>query len=1251
MPIIARGGLRADPRTGSSSSSSSAILLAAQTRRTTRRRRRSALLAPPLSALPSAAAAAATTLAAAAATTAAAPTTASAAAVAAAAAASAAHHAAAAAAHHAARHAAAVAQAHHLSNGAPYLVTFCALSVALGATTLTLARTLAEVDALGKRDRERRSGRGGGAGLSPRTRALAARGIAADGTTLLTAAQALRATGGWLFGVDVRGVGAFSDPAVLAAADFAARAHARQVRRTGEPYVSHCVETAAIVERNLPASWRTWGGSAAGGDGTDATSSSLPPSTAAATAAVAALATKAAAAAAAARPGSPPPGAAAAAADGAAERARSAVVAALLHDVLDDTPADARELEARFGPKVADMVTRVSQLSQVHQLLRRERRRRARRQEAAPATAAAAAGAAATAGAFSPSPGGVSGGALDASEGSDADGDGDEAYWSGAWARLRRVMFDAVAAEPLVVLVKLADRLHNVRTLHALREDRQRAVAEETLEVWGALAGYLGWHGLKAEMEDLCFAALEPEQYCRLRAELDALWAPGGGGGGGGALLGGAGGAGGAGAAASPPSSSSSPPASSSALGLGASSWAAPWARRFGDAAAATSSPPAPAARRQRVAEASAAQDAWRRRRREERDARSPPWAAALWRGVFGAAAAEPPRASGRPASPAGASADRSWMDVYGDDADEAEEQELLLEAEAEEEEAGRARTAKTALAAGGGIGGGSALLRGVTDAATSLQYILGTSPPAPLASSPSALHPNAASAPRPLGGAPEPPPPPPPFNPTLQQRRLRRVLATVVPFDAVFIAGSPSQQRGDCRGLEVLDGAASRLYTELQLGSFGGGLQVSVQGRLKSLLSVQRKMRRKGCSLREVYDARALRVIVDDERGRRGADAVRVCYRLLAAVHRVWKPVAGGTEFDDYIANPKKGSGYQALHTAVYTAGGCGAPIEVQIKTASMHEHAEFGGASHFLYKEASAAAAALATAVTAAARAADGGAAEGAAAAGDAAASAAAAAALAPEDLGIDERFGYPGQPVLRVSDRSLRYGVVLSAEGGGGDEEQEEEGAESVGSNDRAAADPPSSSRREQQQPPPLAPPPPQPRRLPDRGHPQRRHPLRRPPARPLVRPVRRARALQPRARVGARGPGRRRRAARGVCAVPRRPLPAARPPGVRAPDDHGDAARGVRRGGGGGRGGGAGARAGGGGGGGGGRGRGADRAGAGRRGRRARRRAAGRRGVGLLVRGARLVYLARAPCLLGPIARGRGRGRRGAGRRPG
>ncbi|MDP1902346.1 MAG: bifunctional (p)ppGpp synthetase/guanosine-3',5'-bis(diphosphate) 3'-pyrophosphohydrolase [Rubrivivax sp.] len=119
-------------------------------------------------------------------------------------------------------------------------------------------------------------------------------------------------------------------------------------------------------------------------------------------------------------------------------------------------------------------------------------------------------------------------------------------------------------------------------------------------------------------------------------------------------------------------------------------------------------------------------------------------------------------------------------------------------------------------------------------------------------------------------------------------------------------------------------------------------GLQADVQGRPKHLYSIWKKMQGKHLAFERVFDTRALRVIVDD---------VPACYMVLARVHEAWKPVDG--EFDDYIARPK-GNGYQSLHTVV--RGEDGRPLEVQIRTRAMHEHAEHGVAAHWMYKEAGA-------------------------------------------------------------------------------------------------------------------------------------------------------------------------------------------------------------------------------------------------------------------------------------------------------
>ena len=117
-------------------------------------------------------------------------------------------------------------------------------------------------------------------------------------------------------------------------------------------------------------------------------------------------------------------------------------------------------------------------------------------------------------------------------------------------------------------------------------------------------------------------------------------------------------------------------------------------------------------------------------------------------------------------------------------------------------------------------------------------------------------------------------------------------------------------------------------------------GIHATVQGRPKHIYSIVKKMRGKSLGFDQVYDIRALRIVVP---------SVPDCYAALSWVHSHFVPVP--KEFDDYIAKPKA-NGYQSLHTVVRDANG--QPIEVQVRTQAMHDHAEHGVAAHWAYKEA---------------------------------------------------------------------------------------------------------------------------------------------------------------------------------------------------------------------------------------------------------------------------------------------------------
>ena len=133
----------------------------------------------------------------------------------------------------------------------------------------------------------------------------------------------------------------------------------------------------------------------------------------------------------------------------------------------------------------------------------------------------------------------------------------------------------------------------------------------------------------------------------------------------------------------------------------------------------------------------------------------------------------------------------------------------------------------------------------------------------------------------------------------------------------------------------QYIAGAMKTLAQEL--GAVG--VKAQITGRPKHIYSIWNKMRGKSLDFSEVYDVRALRVIVPE---------VKDCYSALGVVHNLWQPIP--KEFDDYISRPK-GNLYQSLHTAVM--GPRGRTLEVQIRTEEMHRQAEYGVAAHWRYKE----------------------------------------------------------------------------------------------------------------------------------------------------------------------------------------------------------------------------------------------------------------------------------------------------------
>jgi len=151
-------------------------------------------------------------------------------------------------------------------------------------------------------------------------------------------------------------------------------------------------------------------------------------------------------------------------------------------------------------------------------------------------------------------------------------------------------------------------------------------------------------------------------------------------------------------------------------------------------------------------------------------------------------------------------------------------------------------------------------------------------------------------------------------------------------PEQYMHIAGLLHEKRMDRQNF--IRDVVQQLETEMQ----EAGIEAQISGRVKHIYSIWRKMQNKNLRFSEIYDVRAVRILVP---------AVRDCYTVLGIVHSLWKHIA--REFDDYIANPKE-NGYRSLHTAVI--GPEGKVLEVQIRTTEMHEEAELGVCAHWRYK-----------------------------------------------------------------------------------------------------------------------------------------------------------------------------------------------------------------------------------------------------------------------------------------------------------
>ena len=160
---------------------------------------------------------------------------------------------------------------------------------------------------------------------------------------------------------------------------------------------------------------------------------------------------------------------------------------------------------------------------------------------------------------------------------------------------------------------------------------------------------------------------------------------------------------------------------------------------------------------------------------------------------------------------------------------------------------------------------------------------------------------------------------------------------------ELAFCHGQPMRYRVLEKAVKKARGnrreVVSKILEAIRVTLPSAGLDAEVMGREKHLYGIYRKMREKQLSFSQVLDIYGFRIVVKDRPS---------CYLALGALHALYPPVPG--KFKDYIAIPKA-NGYQSLHTTLI--GPFGTPVEIQIRTAEMHNVAESGVASHWLYKD----------------------------------------------------------------------------------------------------------------------------------------------------------------------------------------------------------------------------------------------------------------------------------------------------------